>query len=662
MSTVEETMSPAQVRARNFVAAAKTYKRFAFDIEHDPNVEPTDVGFIIHGCSFCCEDMVFYETDLSIVQLILLDLFDDPELEAIAFNGKYDLKCLISSGIITQYQYPKSFVDPMIGVNLLDDNRKKGEMGLKSIIYDKYKHVMVHFEEAIVDGLTSVKFRLYAEDDARQEYRLWSDIRPELEKSNLLKVLTKVLCPASLVFADMELAGLHWDLKGARDLLRGYQALRDEFHAMALKELGPINLASGDQLAKRLFEELGYSTEGVPLTKSGKRYSVDADTMEMLAKKYPICQKIARYRTAEKMINTYVEPITRKCLADVNRRVHPSFWQISATGRTRCEDPNFQNIPSFLAKEFSHLSIKKNFIAAPGHKFIIADLSQIELRLVAHITQDPLFLAAYKNWTCTACGQKGTSDKILHSCPNCGQAEVEAILQTCPNPKCKTPHVNFDKKTKTCGVCRGEVTKEVATIRGFWHGLDLHQITTDKVSALGGERQNGKVANFALVYCATATRMHYEYPDMSKSQWQSIIDQYMETYKGVARWHERMERGLHESGVGIDIFGRRRRIPRFTIQQNKKHALNQFVNFGPQAGACEMMQLSMSRIREECIGLGTWINEIVQVNMVHDEGVWEVKEDKVEQHAAIIQKHLENSVQLRVPVRTSLIVSDCWSK
>lgn len=198
---------------------------------------------------------------------------------------------------------------------------------------------------------------------------------------------------------------------------------------------------------------------------------------------------------------------------------------------------------------------------------------------------------------------------------------------------------------------------------GFWHGEDIHQQTTDMVPALGGDRQQGKTANFALVYFATAFRLAYEYPIFKKSQWQQVIDQYFDKYSGyvgVHKWHLRMQETLYRTAECKDIFGRKRRIQKKHIKNNTKHALNQIINFGPQASACGMMLLAMSKIREECINNGTWMNSIFPQNMVHDEFVLEVDEDKIETAIDITRRHMEHCVKLRVPIRADIDVSSRW--
>ncbi len=612
-------------------ASAEKHGMYSFDIEHPPELDHHDPRtFRLAGCGFATPDLAVYVRDYDTIVAICRRLFPQ-KLDAIAFNGKFDIQCLVAAGVITSYQYPVQMVDPMIAVNLLDENRRPGEMGLKTIILEARGIKMMDFMTAWAFGEHSKEFEAYAIDDVVQELWLWQFCKPKLEAEKLMNLFSKISMPSSLVFADMELYGIGWDIDEAQRLLRGFQVFRDQLQKEIFAEIGPLNLNSGDQLAKRLFEELGYPSKGVEMTDSGKRLKVDTDTMDMLATKFPICEKIRAWRTCSKMIGTYVEPLTRMSIQDVLNRIHATFWLISATGRTRCEKPNFQNLPAWLQKRkgFENLNIRKAIIPGPQKTLIVADLSQIELRLCAHISQDPTFLKAFLDYRCTNCGTEGQSKVILHACPKCGCAENEKIM--------KEP-----------------------LVKGFWHGDDLHTITTDSVPALGGDRQCGKMANFALIYNAQARRMHDEYPSLSLSGWQDVINQFMRKYYGIKNWHTHMEDTMKRFGVCTDTFGRKRRIAREDISRSFKHALNQFVNFPVQASACDYILLCMIKLREKWIAEGVWQKEIWLSNFVHDEIVAECLDGTEARYVADVRQVMEHACQFRVPIRTDIKLAKRW--
>ena len=613
----------------DFIEAATKCGSYAFDIEHEIGLEPYSEDFTLDGVGFGTEGLTKYVTDEVVYTELIRRLFK-ADLEAIAHNGKYDLKCLVGAGIITTNDYP-NLVDTMVGMNLLNDNLKPNQLGLKPLVKSIYDHQMRDFKGA----WGSEDFYAYAEDDARYTFKLWQDIRPKLFEQGLDKVFYKILMPTEFAFADMEITGFKWDVDGARRLLRAFQKIRDESQEDVYKAIGELNLSSGPQLADRLFHELNYSTAGVEMTPSGDRFSVNNTTMKKLADKYPVCEKILANRVANKMISTYVEPLTNRALSDKENRIHPDFWLVSSTGRTRCSNPNLQNCVARFDKYFARIaeekgvgdiSLRKGFVAREGCKLITADYSQVELRMIAHIAQDKMFLEAFKGWVCGTCGAEGEDTVILHQCPDCGAAEDEAAL-------------------------KGG--------KGFWHGLDLHQTTYENIREVGN-RNNGKMCNFALVYGASAWRMHFEYPTISVDDWEVIIHKFMDTYRGVADWHSRLHKGLYEKGVVIDIFGRKRRILRDVIRDKPKNAFNMFINFAPQSSACALLELAMANMRKRFIEEGTWLNGVWPVNMVHDEVVFEVREDIIEDVKVKLEYDMEHAVQLAVPMRTEAVITDSW--
>jgi len=617
-----------------FVAEAVKNGVFTFDVEHDPDKKASDAVFTLWGVGFATGTEVMFIQNLDVAKDIIVQLFAHDEVEKVAFNGKYDLKCLKAVGWLPmEGPYPKNLCDPMVAINLLDDNRRPKQLGLKKYVKDTYDYDMMQFKEASVAGPTSPLFVHYAKDDAKWELRCWTDLKPRLIAEGLWKLFTKILMPVSGLFADLELHGLRWDTACARKTMLGFMKLRDQWEIEIVHELGGININSGDQLAKRLFEDLGYSTKGIAMTDTGRRFSVDAKAMDHLARLYPICKKIVHYRTANKMIGTYIEPLTRMAIDDPHGRIHPTVWIVSSTGRTRMEKPNFQNVPKYLDEDqFAGLKIRDSVVAAPGNKLIVADLSQVELRMCGHICQDPLFLKAYREWNCTACGESGSEEvQIMHVCPKCGAAENEEILK---DPDAK----------------------------GFWHGLDLHSMTAESVPIFKGDRQKGKKSNFAFIYCATGRRMNYEYPELSVDEWNLAIMQYMKRYVGVFQWHLRMEALLKSKGVTQDVFGRKRRIPRRTIHANYKHALNMFVNFGPQSSACGYIEIAGINMMNQWQDEGKWMKTVWPQNFVHDEWVFECVEQDVPAASATIVHWMENSVRFRVPMRTDLKVVDSWGK
>lgn len=616
----------------DFVGVAKRVGCFSFDVEHNPALEFSQPDFRLVGCGFATEGTSLFVRDLVEVGRICRALFPLADVEAVAFKGNYDLKCLVAVGVIDAYDYPKRLCDPMIAMNLLDDNRRPNQLGLKKIIFDLFGRRMMTFDEAWACGGDSDAFSKYGADDAKEEYLLWKYQKPQLERQGLLKLFERILMPACKVFADIETVGIGWDAERASQLRQGFAESRERLEGEIKSEIGDLNLNSGDQLAKRLFGQLGYSTDNVNLTTSKKRYSVGADAMDVLAVRYPVCAKIRAHRTAAKMVNTYLDPLSERASRDPEGRIHANYWLVSATGRTRADDPNLQNVPAHLdSKHFDGLKIRECVVPAPGRKLVVADYSQMQLRLCAHVSQDESFLRAYQQWRCATCGNRGDAGVILHACPECGANENEAILSD----------------------------KDAA---GFWHGSDLHRETADTVTALQGSREEGKRTNFSVIFGVSARTLHQRYPSLSQQRWQDVIDEFFALHDGIRDWHARTNRQLWDEGVIRDVFGRKRRFRESDINRSPRHAFNQAANFPIQSSECELFELALSKMRERWVAAGTWLREIWPTNMVHDEVVFEILEESVDEYVPQIRDVMEHATVFRVPIRVDITICDNWGQ
>lgn len=625
------TISSNQIDIDLFLEKARQAKSFSFDIENDPQLNWRRQGFDILGMSVCTKDYgPFYVTDKNDIKRILA-LFNE-QILCVAHNAKYDIVCLIRSGLIEDC--PRYICDTMCLVNVLNENLTPSEMGLKPTILREFGHKMIEFKEAISDGLHSEKFVEYAKEDAYWEYTLFLKKKAEIDADPQLKnYFFNVLMEGMKAFIDIELNGMKWDLDHAMKCFKRFKQRRDQLLTKIKEVLGNIDLASPKQLQNRLFNELGYDTKYSRQSEKTGQWSTDDAVLSAMAGKYPVCNHISTYRTCEKMISTYLKPLTEQSSENFDGRVRGSYWLASQTGRIRCSDANLQNVPVYynMPEGLTDVNIREGFSAETGYKLLVVDFSQIELRLCAQISRDPVFLSSFIDWKCTSCNSSGKSATILHSCPKCGIAEDEHAM-----------------KGKT---------------KGFWHGLDLHQITTESIPALEGQRKYGKEANFALIYLATAYTMNSHFPMFSVNKWEKIIDQYFDKYKGVKKWHTKLEQQMCNSGVISDLFGRKRRIPKSELRSSGskyKHCLNQFVNFPVQASAVALSLICMAKCREFFRSIGKWNSYVKLVNMVHDELVFEIKEEYIEEATKKIVELMENSVTFDVPIRVDAKVVERW--
>lgn len=218
---------------------------------------------------------------------------------------------------------------------------------------------------------------------------LCDTLAEKIEEEALGKVFYEIEMPLVKVLYNMEAIGCEIDEKILKDLGTKYDweiaQLQNEIHDLAGED---FNILSPKQLSVVLFEKLGLPVQRK--TKTG--YSTDVDTLEAIEDKHPIVRKILEYRTLSKLKSTYIDGLLNA--ADQTGRVHSTFKQtVTATGRISSTEPNLQNIPvrTDIGRE-----IRKAFIASEGNFLVGADYSQIELRVLAHMAQDPVMIEAFR--------------------------------------------------------------------------------------------------------------------------------------------------------------------------------------------------------------------------------------------------------------------------
>ncbi len=220
--------------------------------------------------------------------------------------------------------------------------------------------------------------------------RLYDIYAKKLEEAEMTHVYREIELPLSHVLRSMEREGFLVDEKALRELGVTYKQriseLTAEIYAMAGEE---FNINSPKQLSELLFVKMGLPAP----KKTSQGYTTNAETLENLAGDYPICEKILEYRKYKKLESTYIDALIR--MRDENGRVHTSFDQTAtATGRISSLEPNLQNIPvrTELGRE-----IRRTFVSRPGWVLVDADYSQIELRVLAHISGDETMIYAFNS-------------------------------------------------------------------------------------------------------------------------------------------------------------------------------------------------------------------------------------------------------------------------
>jgi DNA polymerase-1 len=232
----------------------------------------------------------------------------------------------------------------------------------------------------------------YACEDADIAWRLAVHFTPLLQERGLASLMDDVEVPLIGVLARMEQAGIAIDkavfARLQQDIEQRLRALETEIHELAG---GPFQINSPKQLQEILFDRIGLK----PVRKTKTGYSTDMEVLEQLASEHPLPERILAYRTLEKLRGTYVEALPKLVHPDTGR-IHTSFNQtIAATGRLSSSQPNLQNIPIRTA---DGRRIRQGFVPGRnGDKLISADYSQIELRVLAHLSRDEAMLTAFRD-------------------------------------------------------------------------------------------------------------------------------------------------------------------------------------------------------------------------------------------------------------------------
>ncbi|NNJ11596.1 DNA polymerase I [Chloroflexales bacterium ZM16-3] len=328
----------------------------------------------------------------------LRPFFEDAAKPKYAHNAKFDIEMLLGVGITVR----GLAFDTMIVAALLGKRA-----GLKDLAFYELglPDTMTPIEELIGRGSKQISFDKvpvavatpYAAADADMTLRLVHALEPQLAANERVAELFRRLeLPLVDVLVKMEQAGIGLDKPYIEQLGVRLGArigeIEQEIYGIAER---PFNINSSDQLADVLFGKIGLSTEGVDRTAKTKKYSITADTLERLRERDTsgICERILEYRQLSKLKSTYVDALP-ELVNPQTGRVHTSYNQVgAATGRLSSTEPNLQNIP---VRTQEGREIRRGFVAAPGHQFIAADYSQIELRVLAYITKDASLVKAFQ--------------------------------------------------------------------------------------------------------------------------------------------------------------------------------------------------------------------------------------------------------------------------
>jgi len=332
--------------------------------------------------------------DCSTVLEALSPLLEDPDLPKYGHNIKYDFIVLAQAGI----ELRGLAFDTMVAEWLT--NPASTNLGLKNLAWARLKQEMTSItaligtgkEQLTMDQVPVAQVAPYACADVDMTHRLVPILKAELEEKKLWSVFVEVEMPLIPALAAMEMAGVQLDVPFLQHMSRELAARLKELDARIQELVGyPFNVNSPQQLSEALFKTLGLPAQGSRRTRSG-HYSTAAEVLERLRGAHPVIDLILEQRELARLKSTYVDALPQ-LVNPRTGRVHTSYNQTgTVTGRLSSSEPNLQNIP--IRTELGR-QVRRAFVAGPGRKLIAADYSQVELRVMAHISGDEGLLGAF---------------------------------------------------------------------------------------------------------------------------------------------------------------------------------------------------------------------------------------------------------------------------
>jgi DNA polymerase-1 len=407
-----------------------------------------------------------------------------------------------------------------------------------------------------------------------------------IKKNNQKQLLYDIEMPLIEILSEMQMQGIGIEkeklIEYSNILNEKISELSKEIYGLAGEE---FNINSPKQLGEVLFERLNLKSS----KKTQRGYSTDAESLEKIREEHPIIDKILEYKQYAKLKSTYADGLNN-VINPQTGRIHSKFNQmVTATGRLSSTDPNLQNIP--VRHEAGRL-FRNMFVARDGYEFIDADYSQIELRILAALSDDD------------------------------------------------------------------------AMINAFNSGDDVHKTTAMQVFGVSEEdvtplmRARAKAVNFGIVYGQGDFSLGQDL-GISKKEAKEYIDKYFEKFPNIKNYLDRLVSDAKEKGYANTIFNRVRYLPEINSQNFHIRSFNERVamNMPIQGTAADIIKIAMVKVHEK---LRTMKSKLIL--QVHDELLIEVAEDEIDEVKSIIQKSMEEAVDLKVELKVELGVGKTWGE
>ena len=522
----------------------------------------------------------------------LRPLLEDPRRGKVGQNLKFDLHVLRRADI----ELAGIRHDTMLESYVWDSSATRHDMDSLARLY--LGEDTVRFEDVAGKGAKMLTFDQvpleqagpYAAEDAditlRLHHTLWGKLSAIQPLADLYRTIELPLVP---VLARMEHTGVRVDVEALRKQSQEIAKRLLEIEERAHAEAGqPFNLGSTKQLQEILYERLG-----LPVTRKTPKGapSTAEDVLQELALDYPLPKLILEHRGLAKLRSTYTDKLPQQIHSNTGR-VHTSYHQaVAVTGRLSSSDPNLQNIP---IRSPEGRRIRQAFIPEPDYKILAADYSQVELRIMAHLSGDEGLLGAFEQ------------------------------------------------------------------------GEDIHRATAGEIFDLplelvGGEqRRAAKAINFGLIYGMSAFGLARQL-GIERGRAQDYVERYFSRYPAVRDYMERTRRQAREQGFVETVYGRRLYLPDIKSSNNPRRqgAERAAINAPMQGTAADIIKLAM-------IAVDHWLMQsrppVRMIMQVHDELVFEVREDFIDQASGKIRQLMAGAAQLTVPLEVDIGVGDNWDE
>ena len=520
-----------------------------------------------------------FDDHLNLVLNILRPVFENSKIPKTGQNIKFDALILRNHGLKV---FGLKF-DTLLAAHLINPDSRS--LKLENLSFEHLNYRMLPIEDLIGKGRNQIsmseveleKISFYASEDADIALQLTHIFDKKLKKQNLDKFFNEIEMPLLPVLLELEYNGMYVDSKMLSIMSDNLGNNIENLISNITKEAGTeFNINSTQQLANILFDIIGLPEI--------KKRSTAEEVLTRLKNEHPLPSLILEYRKLNKLKNTYIDALPT-LINLKTKRIHSTFSQtVTSTGRLSSRNPNFQNIPirTDLGRE-----IRKAFKSENKDCIIFsADYSQIELRIMAHLSQDKTLLDAF----------------------NKGE----------------------DIHTRTAA--------------------DVFNVDIDEV--IPEMRRTAKIVNFGLLYGAGPFRMSQEL-GIPQKEAKSIIESYFERYSGIKDYIDSVIEYARANKYVKTILGRRRQV--WDIDSNnhlhKEAAKRMAINMPIQGTNAEMIKIAMIDIQKELELKNMKSKMLLQI---HDELVFEVPLEELNNLQNIVTNKMENSLPLSVP-----IVVDC---